>query len=96
MLIGGLCLVLLVEQAGRLAAVSGHTIVDAIRERFGANYSLLLLAVLGVVMLLVLAAEIGGVCVAIEFVTGVKYQCWALPRRPADLAHNLEGHIWFY
>src|SRR3982751_6714549 len=78
-LLGGLCLILLVEQAGRLAAVSRHTIVDAIRERFGFNYALLLLIVLGGVMFLVLAAEIGGVCIAIEFVTGIKYQWWALP-----------------
>src|SRR3954451_3825604 len=77
--LGGLCLILLVEQSGRLSAVSHHTIVDAIRERFGFNYALLLLTVLGTVMLLVLAAEIGGVCIAVEFVTGIKYQWWALP-----------------
>ena len=34
-LLGGLCLIFLVEQSGRLAAVSRHTITDAIRERFG-------------------------------------------------------------
>jgi Mn2+/Fe2+ NRAMP family transporter len=78
-LLGGLCLILLVEQSGRLAAVSRHTIVDAVRERFGFNYALVLLAVLGGVMLLVLAAEIGGVCIAIEFITGIKYQWWAFP-----------------
>src|SRR3954467_4799410 len=78
-LLGGLCLILLVEQSGRLAAVSRHTIVDAVRERFGFNYALLLLIVLGTVMLLVLAAEIGGVCIAIEFITGIKYQWWAVP-----------------
>jgi Mn2+/Fe2+ NRAMP family transporter len=78
-LLGGLCLIFLVEQAGRLAAVSHHTIVDAIRERFGLNYSVLLLAVLGGVMLLVLAAEIGGVCIAMEFATGVHHAWWAVP-----------------
>src|SRR3954451_16183437 len=78
-LLGGLCLILLVEQAGRLAAVSRHTIVDAIRERFGFSYAALLLVVLGAVMLLVLAAEVGGVCIAIEFLTGIGYQWWALP-----------------
>src|SRR3954454_7084885 len=78
-LLGGLCLILLVEQAGRLGAGSRHKIVAAIRERFGFNYALLRLIVLGGVMLLVLAAEIGGVCIAIEFVTGIKYQWWALP-----------------
>src|SRR3954468_18569053 len=78
-LLGGLCLILLVEQAGRLAAVSRHTIVDAIRERFGFSYAAFLLVVLGFVMLLVLAAELGGVCIALEFLTGIHFQWWALP-----------------
>src|SRR3954453_18155453 len=78
-LLGGLCLILLVEQAGRLAAVSRHTIVDAIRERFGFSYAAFLLLVLGFVMLLVLAAELGGVCIALEFLTGIHFQWWALP-----------------
>jgi Mn2+/Fe2+ NRAMP family transporter len=72
-------LILLIEQAGRLSAVSGRTVVDAIRERFGFNYAMLLLTVLGAVMLLVLSAEIGGVCIAIEFLTGVNHQWWAIP-----------------
>src|SRR3954452_19598277 len=57
--LGGPCLILLVEQSGRLAAVGWHTIVHEIRERFGFTYGALLLVVLGAVMLLVLAAEIG-------------------------------------
>ena len=31
--LGGLCVIFLVEQSGRFAAVSGRTIPDAIRER---------------------------------------------------------------
>jgi Mn2+/Fe2+ NRAMP family transporter len=78
-LLGGLCIIFLVEQSGRLAAVSGHTIVGAIRERFGFNYYFYLLLTLGVVTLLVLAAEMGGVCVAIEMATGIGFQWWAVP-----------------
>src|SRR5918911_174133 len=78
-LLGGLCVIFLVEQAGRLAAVSGHTIPDAVRERFGFSYYVLLLVVLALVILLVLGAELGGVCVALEFVTGVGHQWWAAP-----------------
>ncbi|HEX8073128.1 MAG TPA: divalent metal cation transporter [Pyrinomonadaceae bacterium] len=74
--LGGLCVMFLVEQSGRLAAVSRHTIPDAIRERFGLRYFLLLLVVIALVSLLVLSAEIGGVCVALEFVTGVGYRWW--------------------
>jgi Mn2+/Fe2+ NRAMP family transporter len=78
-LLGGLCVIFLVEQAGRLAAVSGHTVPAAIRERFGYNYYFFLLVVLGLVTLLVLGAEMGGVCVALEFATGVGFQWWAAP-----------------
>jgi Mn2+/Fe2+ NRAMP family transporter len=68
-----------VEQSGRLAAVSGRTISDAIRERFGFNYFLLMFLVLVAVCLLVLGAEVGGVCVALELATGIGFQWWALP-----------------
>ena len=78
-LLGGLCIIFLVEQAGRFSAVSGRTIPDAIRERFGFNYFAFLYIVLALVSLLVLAAEIGGVCIALEFATGIKFQWWTLP-----------------
>ena len=77
--LGGLCIIFLVEQAGRFSAVSGRTIPDAIRERFGFNYFAFLYLVLALVTLLVLAAEIGGVCVALEFATGVKFYWWTAP-----------------
>src|SRR5256885_6149962 len=69
--LGGVCVAFLVEQSGRLAAVSGQPIPAAIRERFGFRYYFVLLTVLAVVTLLVLAAEIGGVCIALEFATGL-------------------------
>jgi Mn2+/Fe2+ NRAMP family transporter len=78
-LLGGLCVIFLVEQSGRLAAISGRTIADAIRERFGYNYFLFMFLVLFVVCLLVLGAEVGGVCVALELATGIGFQWWALP-----------------
>jgi Mn2+/Fe2+ NRAMP family transporter len=77
--LGGLCLIFLVEQAGRLSAVSGHTLTGAIRERFGFNYFFLVFIVLSLVTLLVLSAELGGVCVALEFSTGIGFQWWAVP-----------------
>ena len=77
--LGGICIMFLVEQAGRFAAVSGRTIPDAIRERFGFNYFAFLYLTLILVSLLVLAAEIGGVCIALELATGIGLQWWALP-----------------
>ncbi len=78
-LLGGLCVIFLVEQAGRLSAVSGHTVVGANRERFGFSYFVVLFVVLMLVTLLVLAAEIGGVCIALELATGIAFQWWAFP-----------------
>src|ERR1041385_4575614 len=77
--LGGLCITFLVEQAGRFSAVSGRTIPDAIRERFGFNYFAFLYIVLALVSLLVLAAEIGGVCIALELATGISFPWWATP-----------------
>jgi Mn2+/Fe2+ NRAMP family transporter len=77
--LGGLCLIFLVEQAGRLSAISGHTLTGAIRERFGFNYFFLIFIVLSLVTLLVLSAELGGVCIALEFSTGIGFQWWAVP-----------------
>ena len=78
-ILGGICAAFLCEQGGRLAAVSGKTISDAIRERFGFPYHLLLYAIVAIVTLLILAIEIGGVSVAIEFATGIPFAWWAIP-----------------
>src|ERR1041385_8215854 len=77
--LGGLCIIFLVEQNGRLSAVSGHTLPGAIRERFCYNYFVFMFVILGIVSLLVLGAEIGGVCIALELATGVRLQWWAIP-----------------
>jgi Mn2+/Fe2+ NRAMP family transporter len=78
-MLGGLCLIFLIEQSGRFAAISQHTIPSAIRERFGLRFFIIPLVALVLVVLLVLGAEIGGVCIALELVTGVSLQWWALP-----------------
>jgi Mn2+/Fe2+ NRAMP family transporter len=77
--LGGICVLFLVEMSGRFAAISKHTIPDAMRERFGFNFFLAPLIALVIVILLVLAAEIGGVCVALELLTDIPLQWWVLP-----------------
>lgn len=77
--LGTLCIAFLVEMSGRFSAVSKHTIPDAMRERFGANFFAVPLIVMLGVSLLVLAAEIGGVAAAIEMATGMSFPIWALP-----------------
>ena len=63
---------------GRLACVSHHTIADAVRERCGFRYFSFLLIGEVCVDLLVLAAEMGGVAVALHLVTGIDYR-WFVP-----------------
>ena len=77
--LGAICIALLIEMSGRFAAVSKHTIADAMRERFGLHFFMVPVVLVFFVSLLVLAAEIGGVSVAIELVTGVHFPVWALP-----------------
>jgi len=77
--LGTLCVIFLVEMAGRFAAVSRHTITDGIRERFGFTFFLWPFLSLLLLNVLVLAAEIGGVAVALELATGISFQWWALP-----------------
>jgi Mn2+/Fe2+ NRAMP family transporter len=77
--VGTACIAVLVEMAGRLAAVSRHTLPDAMRERFGIGFFLIPLAAVALVSFLVLASEIGGVTLALEFATGVSHRWWAIP-----------------
>lgn len=77
--LGTICVIFLVEMSGRFAIASHYTIVDGIRDRFGSNIFLLTASVVFIVNLLVLAAEIGGISLALQFLTGVKFSWWSLP-----------------
>jgi Mn2+/Fe2+ NRAMP family transporter len=77
--LGTVCVIFLVEMSGRLAAVSKHTLAAAVRERFGFNFYIIPLVAEILVDFLVLGAEIGGVCIALQLLTGVSFQWWALP-----------------
>ncbi|OUL33469.1 hypothetical protein BV372_16320 [Nostoc sp. T09] len=78
-ILGTICVISLVEMSGRLAAVSKHTLAAAVRERFGFNFYVIPLFAEIAVDFLVLAAEIGGVCIALQLVTGISFQLFALP-----------------
>ena len=77
--LGTVCIAFLVEMSGRFAAVSKHTIPDAMRERFGINFYVVPLFILLGVSLLVLGAELGGVAAALEMATGIALPVWAIP-----------------
>ena len=75
--LGAICIAFLVEMAGRLAAVSKHTLPDAMRERFGIRFFTVPLVVVVLVSFLVLASEIGGVALALQLATGIGFRWWA-------------------
>lgn len=78
-IVGAVCLAFLVEMSGRLSAISKHTIPDALRERFGIRFFAVALIIMELVMFMVMATELGGVAIALEFASGVSYRWWALP-----------------
>jgi Mn2+/Fe2+ NRAMP family transporter len=78
-LLGTICVIFLVEMSGRFAAVSHHTIKDAMRERFGPRVFTSTLVSDVLVNILVLGAEIGGMSLALQLVTGIGFRWWAVP-----------------
>ncbi len=89
-LLGTLCVIFLVEMSGRLAAVSKHSLADAVRERFGFNFYVVPLVAEVFVDFLVLGAEIGGVCIALQLVTGIHFHWWAAP-----VAFTIWAFLWY-
>lgn len=90
LVVGTACVMLLTEMCGRLACVSHHTVADAVRERCGFRYFSFLLVGEVCVDLIVLAAEMGGVAVALHLVTGIDFR-WFMP----IVAFALWLIIWF-
>ena len=78
-LLGTLCVVFLVEMSGRLAAVSKHTVVDATRERFGFPFFSIVMLAMVIVAFLVLVAELGGIGLSLQILTGIGFPWWAIP-----------------
>jgi len=78
-LIGTICLIFLVEMSGRFSAVSKHTIVDAMRERFGFPFFSIVLFGMVLVAFMVLVAELGGIGLSLQILTGIGFPWWAIP-----------------
>jgi manganese transport protein len=62
------------EMCGRVAAISGKAVFDAMRERLGFKAGLLALVAAQVVNLLTLTAEIGGVAICLQLLSGLPYR----------------------
>ena len=68
--IATLMLAMLCEMSGRLAAVRKRPLAAAVRERFGVHFQIVPLGAELAIDVLLLAAEIGGVAIAIKLITG--------------------------
>jgi Mn2+/Fe2+ NRAMP family transporter len=86
---GTICLAFVSEMSGRLAAISKHTVVTAIRRRFGIRFQIWQLGLQSVVDVFVLASEIGGAAYALQLLTGISFRLWALP-----VALLIWGLLW--
>jgi manganese transport protein len=62
------------EMCGRVAAVSKRPVFDAIRERLGFGVGLGALASSQIVNLMTLAAEVGGVALVLQLLSGLPYR----------------------
>jgi manganese transport protein len=72
--IGVLGIIVYSEMCGRVAAVSGKAVFDAIRERVGFKGALSALVSSEIVNLMTLACELGGVAIALQLLSGVPYR----------------------
>ena len=77
--IATLMLAMLLEMSGRLAAVSKRSHAAAVRERFGIHFQIVPLMAELVIDVLLLAAEIGGVAIAIKLLTGADTMWLLIP-----------------
>jgi Mn2+/Fe2+ NRAMP family transporter len=72
--IGVVGIIVYSEMCGRVAAVSGKAVFDAIRERVGFKAGLGALVSSEVVNLMTLAAEVGGVAICLQLLSGLPYR----------------------
>lgn len=71
-----LAILVFAEMSGRVAAVSQRPVFDVVRERLGPRFALANLGASFVITLATVAAEIGGVALALELATSINYLLW--------------------
>jgi manganese transport protein len=72
--IGVVGIIVYSEMCGRVAAVSNKAVFDAVRERVGLGAGLATLIAAQIVNLMTLAAEVGGVAICLQLLTGMPYR----------------------
>jgi Mn2+/Fe2+ NRAMP family transporter len=73
-LVGVVGIITYSEMCGRVAAVSGKAVFDAVRERLGFRTGLAALVSSQVVNLMTLTAEIGGLAICLQLLSGLPYR----------------------
>jgi Mn2+/Fe2+ NRAMP family transporter len=72
--VGVIGIIVYSEMCGRVAAVSGKAVFDAVRERVGFKAALGALISSEIVNLMTLAAEVGGVAISLQLLSGLPYR----------------------
>ena len=72
--IGVVGIIVYSEMCGRVAAISGKAVFDAVRERLGFKMGLWALIAAQVVNLMTLTAEIGGIAICLQLLSGLPYR----------------------
>jgi manganese transport protein len=62
------------EMCGRIAAVSKRPVFDAVRERMGLRVGLVALVAAQIVNFMTLAAEVGGLAIVLQLLSGLPYR----------------------
>ena len=74
--VGVIGIVLYAEMSGRVAAITGRPVFDIIRERLGVRFGLANLGASFFINVLTLTAELAGLALIVELVTGLNYLFW--------------------
>jgi manganese transport protein len=74
LVVGVVGIIVYSEMCGRVAAVSGRAVFDAVRERLGFQVGFVALLAAQIVNLLTLAAEVGGIAITLQLLAGLPYR----------------------
>jgi Mn2+/Fe2+ NRAMP family transporter len=74
--LGVVAIMLYAEMSARVAAVTGRAVFDVVRERLGPRAALANLSASFLINVITLAAEIGGVALALQLASDVSYLLW--------------------
>src|SRR5204862_131223 len=75
-ILGTVGIILYGEMSGRIATLSERPVFDIVRERLGAKVALINLSASFLINLVTLVAELAGISIAFQLLTGISYFLW--------------------